>query len=57
MNTRHGQDAGALDYMINRLSRRALSAKSSAEFEAVERRAEELLKIRERLRAKERSGK
>lgn len=52
MNTRHGQDAEALERMINRLGVRAMTAKSSAEFEAAE-----LRKIREQLNAKERSGK
>lgn len=54
MNTRHdGQDAEALDYMMDRLGERAMSAKSSAEFEAAERSAAKLLKIREHLKAKE----
>lgn len=59
MSTRHdGQDAEALDYMMNRLGERAMTAKSSAEFEAKERLAEEkLLKILEHLKAKGRSGK
>ncbi len=53
MNTRHGQDAEALERMINRLGVRAMTAKSSAEFEAAERSAAKLLKIREHLKAKE----
>lgn len=57
MNTRHGQDAEALKLMMNRLGVRAMTAKSSAEFEAVERSAAKLRKIREQLNAKERSGK
>lgn len=57
MNTRHGQDAEALKLMMNRLGVRAMTAKSSAEFEAAERSAAKLRKIREQLNAKERSGK
>lgn len=53
----NGSDAEALERMINRLGLLAMSAKSSADFEAAKRLAEKLLKILEQLKAKGRSGK